>query len=194
MALITLADAKKYLRVSTSGTEFDDLITFLIDEASDWVEEYCSRKFEAADYNEIYDGQGGDSLFLYQYPVIGPASDETRIVIWIDDEAVAEELIGQIDDDSVFIKDRRIPKGQQNIQIKYRAGYEIIPPTLRGAVGRLVAYLYQLDANRDIGRVSKTKGDETTSLVTDIPNQVKSALSTYRRLDFAETQKPLRVT
>jgi len=39
------------------------------DEVEDWVENYCHRTFESASYAKYYDGNGGQYIYLNDYPI-----------------------------------------------------------------------------------------------------------------------------
>jgi hypothetical protein len=68
-ALVSLADAKAYLGVGTSGD--DALIERLINAESSRIERYCDRNFRKQSYRESYNGSGQRRLRLRNYPVIG---------------------------------------------------------------------------------------------------------------------------
>lgn len=56
----------------TSDLECGDpteVITNLHTETEKWVSRLCNRTFESTSYTERYDGDGGDTLFLKQYPI-----------------------------------------------------------------------------------------------------------------------------
>jgi len=66
MAIITADDYKAVYATD----ETDEKLSLLIARAQDEIERFCRRKFEAADYTEIYDGDGTPYLLLHHYPVI----------------------------------------------------------------------------------------------------------------------------
>lgn len=66
MAIITAVDYKAVYATD----ETDEKLSLLIARAQDEIERFCRRKFEAADYTEIYDGDGTPYLLLHHYPVI----------------------------------------------------------------------------------------------------------------------------
>jgi len=65
--LTTLADVKTYMGLT--GTELDDKINLLIPAISAAVERYCDRHFINADYRQFILTEGGDILYLPEYPV-----------------------------------------------------------------------------------------------------------------------------
>jgi len=77
-ALTTLARVKTFLGISgTSDDELltslinnDELLTSLINSCTDFIENYCDRRFKQKAYtNELYNGNGTNKLLLKNYPV-----------------------------------------------------------------------------------------------------------------------------
>jgi len=67
-ALTTLARVKTFLGIS--GTSNDELLTSLINSCTDFIENYCDRRFKQKAYtNELYNGNGTNKLLLKNYPV-----------------------------------------------------------------------------------------------------------------------------
>lgn len=67
-SLTTLARFKDYAEVS--GSSDDTLIGILIDQVTEFIENYCQKRFKQTTYtNEEYDGTGTHSLILKQHPV-----------------------------------------------------------------------------------------------------------------------------
>jgi len=67
-ALTTLARAKSFLEIS--GGSKDDVLSILINQVTGSIEQYLKRKLLSQTYtNEVYDGPGGDTLVLRQFPV-----------------------------------------------------------------------------------------------------------------------------
>jgi len=65
--LTTVARLKTFLDISDST--YDAVLEIIINSCTDFIENYCDRRFKKATYNEIYDGTGTRFLFLKQYPV-----------------------------------------------------------------------------------------------------------------------------
>lgn len=73
-ALVTLDDAKRYLKIEESSRD-DDRVIQLINEVSTHAENFCRRSFLKATYTaEEYDGDGSTVLFLNNYPIVSIAS------------------------------------------------------------------------------------------------------------------------
>lgn len=66
-AIVSLADVKAYMRITTSGN--DSLLETLIDTASTRIESYCDRNFIEQTYRELYNTNGQRRLRLRNFPV-----------------------------------------------------------------------------------------------------------------------------
>ncbi len=66
-AIVSLADVKAYLRITTSDD--DSLLETLIDTASTRIESYCDRKIIEQTFRESYNANGQRTLRLRNYPV-----------------------------------------------------------------------------------------------------------------------------
>lgn len=80
MALTTLSDLKLTLGI-TDSTE-DSLLTLLITQVSNFIEEYCGRTFASTSYTEYYCGNNQPFIVLNQRPVTAIAS------VYLDDNAL----------------------------------------------------------------------------------------------------------
>lgn len=67
MALITV-DRASELIPNFNGTD-TDVLTDIVNAASDTVCRYCNRDFVLTTYDEVYDGTGDYNLLLNQYPI-----------------------------------------------------------------------------------------------------------------------------
>lgn len=75
--LVTLADAKDYLDISSADTSDDAFLTVQLNLLSDTVEAYCRRSFNSASYVQTYyssDYKPSYKLETFQYPLISVAS------------------------------------------------------------------------------------------------------------------------
>lgn len=67
-ALTTVVRTKQFLGISSSSD--DAIIEALINAVTDQIEKYCNRRFKKTTYtDEEYDGLGGNTLLLRNYPV-----------------------------------------------------------------------------------------------------------------------------
>ena len=68
IGLITLARAKRAFAVPPAA--YDSTLQELILAASAAIERHCNRQFASATFDELYDGPGGFTLLLNQFPII----------------------------------------------------------------------------------------------------------------------------
>jgi len=67
-ALTSLARQKEFMGITSS--DYDTILTSLINSTTDFIERYCDRRFISTVYtNEVYDGTGSSQLLLKQFPV-----------------------------------------------------------------------------------------------------------------------------
>jgi uncharacterized phiE125 gp8 family phage protein len=194
IALITLADAKAFLKVATGTTSEDAIIADLINECSVWINSYCNRKFIDVGTNvtEYYDGDGTPQLHLRQWPVLSVTSlyaDSARA--WGADTAIDVTADVQIDNEAGILTlwngQSSFGRGTGNIKVLYRAGYTYnsnVPYDLQLACRKQVAWKYFQDySQRRYGVSSETTGERTVSYSNDalLPD-VKQILNRYRRI------------
>lgn len=76
-ALTNLDRQKEFLGITTN--DYNTILTSLINTTTEFVENYCDRRFKRTTYtNEVYDGTGSNQLLLNQYPATTFTSLEQR--------------------------------------------------------------------------------------------------------------------
>jgi hypothetical protein len=146
----------------------------LITEASDWVENYCDRKFaETSAYTESF-GSGGNRLILDDFPVSSVAS-----IAWVDESGQT----GTVDPTLVRPRAGGIIEFKNPINgpwytgrfytVGYTTGYNPVPSNVQRATALKVANLvqpqYQGPQDREI------------FMVTNIDQMIVDLLEPYRR-------------
>lgn len=72
-ALSTVARFKTFAKIS--GSDDNAIIEILIDQVTEFIEKYCGRRFKETAYTNIkLDSDGGEALYLPQYPVSSSAT------------------------------------------------------------------------------------------------------------------------
>jgi hypothetical protein len=176
--LTTLSNLKEYLDIEADDTEFDSLLSRLIEASSRQIEAYCRRAFDIQSYSETYDGNASDILFLKQAPIVSVAS------LSVDDQAVAGEDF-KVYDDYVRLLSRLFTPGTLNVSVVYTAGFydaqaESPPADIENACIQLAAFKYNLRGAEGLAerRINQT-GDSFAGLA--IPLSVAIILDRYRR-------------
>ena len=120
VAPLTLEDAKTYLRMT--GIDDDNVvIQNLIDEAVDWIQEYCGISLVESDVTTTIEIHNRQEL------PYGPVKTITAV-----DGLTLSETEGFI-----------TAYGYGRFTQTYVAGYEVVPPALKGALLSYVAYTYE---------------------------------------------------
>jgi hypothetical protein len=114
-SLVTLADLKTFLGVTSGGT--DTILEQCIDRASKWVESYCGRRLTDARVQEVYDTFGHDRIVLKNPPAekvyfVG-ALKQTVLSVYSIDQSDAFASISN-DSTSIYLN-RRTSGGTETI-------------------------------------------------------------------------------
>lgn len=126
--LTTRQRVKDFLGLS--GSSNDSVIDRLINFATEFVENFCDRRFKQTAYtNEVYDGNGSDSLLLRNYPVV---SGET-FTLQQRDSLTNNDSWSTVDSELYFVKEDagivqfakggKFQKIPRHYRISYTAGF-----------------------------------------------------------------------
>lgn len=139
----------------------------LITAASDFIYRYMGRFIPLAQYTDVINGHGGQTIFMANRPVVavsGLTVGTTAIPHSVNDG------IGYLfTPNTVTLRGRSFVRGQQNVTITYNAGYYDIPAAIVQACIELVTLRY------------KERGREGVAQESVVG--IKS--DTYRVIDFA---------
>lgn len=146
----------------------------LITEASDWVENYCDRKFAMSSaYTEEF-GSGTNRLILDDFPVVS-----VQAITWAD----AYSQTGSIDTNLVRIRSGGIlefinaingPWYRERLYtVQYTTGYNPIPSNVQRAVGLKIANLIQPQY--------QGPQDKEIFMVSNLDSMIVDLLEPYRR-------------
>jgi len=202
-ALTDLGTAKLHLDVPVIDTTQDAKIERYINQASEFFEKYCGRKFITQTYTEYQDGRQSNRIMLRHWPITGgPADGNTKPSLFIDSGSVFDTGT-EIDVDTYFVDSEsefelvlvgcsgKFSKGTRNIKVVYEAGLgtvvgDDLPSDLVESCLDYVLWRYDAVNDRRIGRTNKSKGDENVTYETSVPQSIIDVLdNNYRRIDFA---------
>lgn len=134
MAINTLNEYKEYAGFDVSDASKDVYLSSEIELLESEVLNYLGRSLEIAEYTEYYDGDATDKLILKQYPII--EVDELK--------KLEDTVYVDIEYDRLLIRDfylqitgNYFPRGVQNIEVVYTAGYSEIPGDIKTACKQL---------------------------------------------------------
>lgn len=186
MALVTLDLVKEHLDIPLANTSQDASLNLLITVVSGHIAQFCDRAFEEATYTETLDGTSQSEVLLQNYPVSSVTSvhvDNDRV---FDAQALVDaEDYEIVDDNTLRRHDSKWPRGSQNIQVVYTAGFATIPAAVQYATLLIIEQLYRSNQDRRIGRSSTSKNGETVNYLHGWPEEAKNLLATYKRHEFA---------
>ncbi|OXL83175.1 hypothetical protein BCV73_08860 [Paenibacillus sp. SSG-1] len=177
--LTTLAKAKSLIGLDIPD---EDLKTLLM-VSSQFIEEYCRRKFKKQTYSVKVDGLKGGFIRLPNYPVHTISAD------------VDGDILDGIEalDDGILYRSDGWPVGIRTISITYMAGYvlpeeatEANPSTLPETI-EYACILLAKHLQREHGVTSERVGDISVSYAADqmdMPMAVKSLLAPHVRPDM----------
>lgn len=158
----------------------------IINAASQMIEKRIDRVVREQSYTEVFDGRKNGRMLLKEFPA--SALTEVRV----DSDAVFDadsiqdlsryRLANQIE---VINLDGVFAKGRYNIQITYTAGYSETPSDLSYACLLMCEWLERFKSRQDIGRTTKSKQDEDTSVTQDVPSIILTLIEPYKRAELA---------
>jgi uncharacterized phiE125 gp8 family phage protein len=168
VALISLSDARAWLKITAVDATVDAALESLINQISVAITNYVGRKFLQASYTEYYDGDGRDRVILNNFPVSALTSlhddpdrqfgastliDTTNIIL--------DSAAGIV---RVYRGKPSFLYGVANIKAVYTAGYTLanIPHDIQLAARLTVADYYQSRyVNKRYRQTAETIADRT---------------------------------
>lgn len=189
-ALTDFDSVKAWLKIPDSEVtpELQDKIELLINACSQSIESWTERILYRKEHTEFQDGRRNDKTMPLQWPIIDVKE------LWIDSSQSFTDTNNQlttnqfdvIDDRQTIqlLENRRFSSGHHNVKIVYDAGYDPIPSDLEQGCILYVEWMYLVNERGDSGRLAKTKGDESTSIDTEIPPIVRALVTPYVRHEF----------
>lgn len=196
-ALTTLANVRQHLGITKVDANLDDILTRMINSATFKIENFLDRRVKKRAYTHYFDGRQNDRLLLKEWPIDKPT------VLAIDSDSLfptETELDAtdfEIDPDGgdspygiILLGGRQFPKGRRNIKVVYEAGFDDVStdvPDIEEACLFTVEFLFDMRDDRRIGISSKSKNNENTSFLGDLPEFVVGMLQKYQRTDFFST-------
>lgn len=188
-ALTSVYDIRTFLGMPANALTDDLVYRFenLINGASAILESKAARKFKARSWEEIYDGRKTTRFLTQHFPIlsvqelwIDPTSEFTNPIFKVSPSEFAIMDGGE----SILLKNRTFGGVPASVKIVYRAGYEAIPYDIRLAANLLVEWLYRFNEREDIGRTTRSKGDESVNLDQSFPRVIDQIIDPYIRLEI----------
>ena len=120
-ALTTVARVESFADLSDLTPAQETTLENLINAVTEYIENYCGRRFQLTSYTEDYDGSGTDTLVLNHYPISGSVTVQSRL---------SSDTWGAVDNTTVFTDDESgivystFVRGRKNYRLAYSAGYD----------------------------------------------------------------------
>lgn len=180
-ALITLADVKETLGISSGDSSKNNLIIRKINQATDIIEGWCGldtdhHLAQTTYTDEEYDGTGTLELVLRAKPVTAVSSFQVRSNIenisdW-DDIASTDYFINE--HSGILEGLNSLAENYNLYRVSYTAGYSTIPADLAEACATLAAYLVE---NAQTGSGVKSKQEGSRKIEYHQPSQGDSLVT-----------------
>ena len=191
--LTTIAKVKLQLGITTS--DFDALLTQLVNNVSAWIEGQIGRTIgETAYADDIYDGTRAKDIFLRNWPVTDFTSAEFNA------GTLAVPVWQAFDINSYIVyREQGIvhfvagpPIWKQNLRFAYDAGFDPIPADLEQLATDMVAQTYNA---RSAGG-KKAESVEGASITwagadageSELSAEQKAVIAKYQRFNAVDTQ------
>ena len=131
------------------GEEFEssdaDNVTGAIEHAEGFIDDFCHRRFDAADYVDVLNGEGRNRLYVRNIPIISVTSiierDSDDLDFPTGDAEDLTEFFIDNDMGEINWADKSFATGRQNWQISYRAGFDTVPSAIVSAATLMTAAL-----------------------------------------------------
>ena len=206
--LLTLSGVQEYLQDSTTGNEerFKDLVNVV----SHLFNTETGRKLKNRTYSstasttedyEYRDGNGTDTMYLYEYPITSNSSDMT---IFVDtdreysstsDQVTSTDIIIYPDEGKIVIDDDTFSVGDQSVRFKYSAGYTVatsssgstvgtLPSDLEYAAKEMTRFLWTREELKNVGIRNESVEGQHRTYEMEMPFTVRMVLDKYRNIRY----------
>lgn len=189
---VTLADLKEHLDIDTTDTSKDSFLTNTLNACWKNLVNYLGQDLAQTTYTEDYDGDGGKTLILDQFPVISITSlyvdwnrtwqnspftpDSTTLIA--PTSYFCNLKTGVI---TIFNSYNSFSRGSGNVHVIYIAGYTTIPYDAKEALIEYASFVAQRAGTE--GRVAQTLGGKSEQYdLSAIPLYIRQMIISYRKI------------
>lgn len=197
-ALTTVEVAKAHLNVPTADTTQSARLELLINAASQRMESMTDRALKSRSHVELRSGRRSNIITLRQWPVTAISQINVDNSSQFGAPTIIDPSNYAICDEqnSVVLLNDYFDVGYNNVRIAYTAGYNSTDhigqlADLELVCLWLVEWYYRHRERGDMGRTSKTKGDETVGILAEMPPMIKEAILDYKRTDLPLIDRPI---
>ena len=181
--LVSLAELKVWLNVQT--TTDDAMLQTLIDQASQWVNNYTNRILYTGSYSVTLDGKGEVRKYLQNWPITAVASltiDGTTIPA-SPDGIQSGYVFDKVNPVISLIGGYMFNPGTSNVLLTYTAGYATFPPEIVLAAKQLITAWYRGRSWAGKNSSGGLQGQSASYFnKAEAPPEVLRCLDSYRRI------------
>ncbi len=197
--LTTLDNVKTWLTPAPPAGD-DPLLSRLITAGSDFIHRYLSRFIPLADYEEVRDGPGGQTLSFANTPVIAVRSVMvSQSFLGQANPGILTSVIGTgaltigpspdgiaagylFTPTAITLRGFSFPRGRQNVTLAYTAGFAATPAAVEQACIELVSLRYRERGREGVIQENIVGVSSTTFRVIDLTPSSVSGLDPYRQV------------
>jgi len=184
-SLVDLPSVKRFMGVTGSDTEMDDLLCELINRHSVLFETYMSRNILSRSYTETQDGGGYHMLFTTQYPIQSVSSiHDSSSWVWSDDTLIdTDDYVITSGDhlNAIILKTLVFGDYLDNVKVIYTAGYDEVPLDIQQCIIEEVVRSY--NDKDELGVSIKSISDDSMHYTSQgLLEKTQQVLSKYKRL------------
>lgn len=176
--VVTQAEFRTFLNIPSDETGMNDMIDAILDGLNDAIEDHIGVALINTDYDEYYDGEGKQELWLKHYPVnsITSITDDGDTIASSEYHLYSDMGLIQLDDsDSGFTDDYK------SVHVQYSAGHgtdrDSIPRPIKLALKIWASLVY-----KGMTYESQRSGEGQIQNVgqATMPSAVRALLEPYR--------------
>ncbi len=190
-SLTNLSKIKSFLGID--DTDSDELFNDLINSISDFIENFCGRRFistvyevaEGSDTAEYFDGDDiVENIYLKNYPITELSKVEYNSGTfstpdWHEYDADDYSYDAKA---GIITFEGGVRGGKQNIRVSYTAGYETIPHDIELAANKLIAKSF--NKRKSEGVTGEGAGGANINWGDFVSEDIKAILDKYEKVSL----------
>lgn len=148
---------------------------------------YTNRKLKSRSLTEYYDGDGGQSLYLDNYPIVSTSTDidiriDTDRDYTTSDKVSSTNIVIDSEEGRVRLETDVFDSGEHSVKVVYTAGYSTstMPWDLKYAAMEMSRFYLNRETKNRVGVRSEGAEGGSITYETDMPWSVKQVLDMYR--------------
>ena len=204
-AIVTLAEAKEQLKITTSNTNEDTMLEAYINETSSAIEAYTKRKIVSQSISgELHDGDGSNFLYPRYFPIQQLSTEssptdaqklaalqyrDTPDDTWTDIEDDIDHVFVETGNDAlrpyIELYEELFPIGRRNVKISYKAGYTTVPGDIKLVCLEMIQMRWNESKRGNDwlgqGNINQSQsGNNYSTTLINLDKRWKSVLDRYR--------------